>query len=1218
MKLDRLIFVNWGQLPSGSYDLGNLTLLTGETGSGKSTMLDGLQTVMTAGFKGITQYNSGQDEVGQGGRGKSRRDLESYIVGAEYSKFSRPLGAHGYVAAVFQPDAGEEQCKPMTAVVAASAHLEGLGESRQARLESFALYIADGAELVLEDFMPDVEAGQPVPLESIGRQLRAKYKVTEFHDKKSDYLCALYGRFRGKPSVPRDEAHMAARAWVQSIAYRKIGSVHELVRDEILDFDSRQLHQDIERISSLMKEVANLRKEGERLQGNVERLDALLALLHLTGAAHENHVVQELFAARLRLETEKGDERRHQLRIETNEGDKRRRTALIDDRKTRKDTLDTERTNLMARMQGIPAQQQKDQLDGRIKAASHGARRVLRDLSESLMAASLMDTKTQALLATPQSTGMDRVNQALEAVAEAYRHANIAPLRDASTRVFPMTTSEEQLEAADLREVALAFDAAADTGLQALFNALAAPQDSLQVAITQQSVLQESVRTEAEKRVRELQARKATLASGRVEYPKGVTFALRRLQEQFPSANAQVLCDLIEPKSEEWQPAIEGYLGNARFNIIVSPAWETRVLDYVRSQNWREVKVVQGKLCLADMARRTIPQHSIIHELSAPNEIAWAFLVSQYGSVVKVETTAELQDTNRGLMRDGKASGSRAYFLADARELVFGQKARERQLQAVTQDLDAAEKQAGEARDAEARLKVLQREVAGLKQATFDASSLVGLADELESAQRSLAALDLTELADMDKRVKQLRDEISDLESQNITDERANAVADEEIKAARRAVQELTARRDAALAAVQAQTHRLGELARLNPAVSFTELHRRVEDKLQGPHMTTAAAREAAIELSKVPELLMSQSREALSAFNQFCRIDERFVDALPFTALNAPFDDSYVKILALSAGASERVASLRKMGLFNNQIELEAATKSFNDVFTKHFCVEIKSRVDDGIRMLRQMNNELRNLKFGQDSFSIDWSRWEPQLHDYLEFFDAVTKLTESTEALDLFADNELEPKHVKIRDDLVKLLLDDEQERASKELFRIADYRNYRRYDILNNTESGGQVRLSEWGTGSGGQLETPAYIVRAAVVTNRLKMFDKGPSLKLLVNDEAFSRMDEPRARAVLSFMRDNLNLQIISAMPTMKAGAVKDEFNREFSFTRLKPVVNGELDFSIDCADNVFKTDKMRELWERQRLVARERAKQLFDLAEPPVKCAAVVVETAPAK
>ena len=36
MKLDRLILVNWGQIPSGDYDMGDMTLLTGETGSGKA------------------------------------------------------------------------------------------------------------------------------------------------------------------------------------------------------------------------------------------------------------------------------------------------------------------------------------------------------------------------------------------------------------------------------------------------------------------------------------------------------------------------------------------------------------------------------------------------------------------------------------------------------------------------------------------------------------------------------------------------------------------------------------------------------------------------------------------------------------------------------------------------------------------------------------------------------------------------------------------------------------------------------------------------------------------------------------------------------------------------------------------------------------------------------------------------------------------------------
>ena len=367
--------------------------------------------------------------------------------------------------------------------------------------------------------------------------------------------------------------------------------------------------------------------------------------------------------------------------------------------------------------------------------------------------------------------------------------------------------------------------------------------------------------------------------------------------------------------------------------------------------------------------------------------------------------------------------------------------------------------------------------------------------------------------------------------------------------------------------------------------------------------MSLEGARAELDELSRKPALLLGQSREALGDYHMTSRTDERFVEALPHQQMGTVFDPDYPKVVALLRAVQERLKALRSIGLYNNKTELASAVASFNDVFTKNFCAEIKTKVDDGIRTLRQMNNELKSLKFGSDRFSIDWSKWEPEFEEYLDFFNAVYRMTESADALDLFGDNGLSAKHLEIRDRLVKLLLDDDQERATRELLRIADYRNYRRYDIFNESDSGGRIRLSEWGTGSGGQLETPAYIVRAAVVTNRLKLFEKGPSLKLLANDESFAKMDEARARAVLGFLRDNLDLQVISAMPTMKAGALKDEFSREYSFTRLSPVPNGELDFMSDLDERVFKNDKMRELWERQRVVARERAKQLFDEAEP---------------
>ncbi|MCY1522204.1 hypothetical protein D9M68_570490 [compost metagenome] len=67
--------------------------------------------------------------------------------------------------------------------------------------------------------------------------------------------------------------------------------------------------------------------------------------------------------------------------------------------------------------------------------------------------------------------------------------------------------------------------------------------------------------------------------------------------------------------------------------------------------------------------------------------------------------------------------------------------------------------------------------------------------------------------------------------------------------------------------------------------------------------------------------------------------------------------------------------------------------------------------------------------------------------------------------------------------------------------------------------------------------------------------------------------------------------------------MKAGAIRDEFTREFTFTRLSPVENGELDFISECDSRELRPDKMRVMWEQQRRVAREQARMRFEVENP---------------
>ena len=118
----------------------------------------------------------------------------------------------------------------------------------------------------------------------------------------------------------------------------------------------------------------------------------------------------------------------------------------------------------------------------------------------------------------------------------------------------------------------------------------------------------------------------------------------------------------------------------------------------------------------------------------------------------------------------------------------------------------------------------------------------------------------------------------------------------------------------------------------------------------------------------------------------------------------------------------------------------------------------------------------------------------------------------------------------------------------------------------------------------------------------MTNRLKNFEKGINLKLLVNDESFAKMDERRAHDVMKFIRDSLGMQLICAMPTKHAGALKSEFTKEWCFTRTEAEANGEVDFISEADERELNTDKLRELWDLRRQEVRQQAQILFEEAE----------------
>lgn len=1202
MKLDKLILANWGQLPPGDYEFSNMTLLTGPTGAGKSTMLDGLQTVMTAAYPGIVAYNPGQEEVQPGQRrGKSKRTLESFVCGAEYAMFSRPDGAHGYVAAVFRPGPNESSAKPFTAVVAAAARVEGSGERRAAKLERLELIIVDDDALTIDDFLKDAAGNEWVAVEDIVKRLKAKYRrVTSYEGHKRDYLCALYGRFRGRTTVNWDETQNAAKAWSQSIAYKPIGSVHDLVRDDILEFDSRQLQESITRISDLMRQVTNLREEGARIAATVERLRILKAAVTDTTSAFEEQVQFDLLVARMHLRDDDARVAAERHKIASDHDIVERNNALRKKEQALRQGVDRSRIELAAKLSGIEAHGVKERLEERLKQATSTAKGTLEALLQSLLSAGRLENAARTLIGKPIAEQFPRLKKSVDALAQTFGATQLEQLAQLRDAVGDAARDEAPVPG-KLLQLVPAFEGA-NVGLTELYAALIGPTDSVSMAIAaEQSTLDDRILGE-QRAIKELADRKQRLAAGGGDYSRDAALAVDRIREELPQAHVQVLCDLVEPRSQEWQQAIEGYLDSARFNLLVKPEWEADAINLLQRVGSR-AKVVQGKHCLDRADASRVPRESIIHELHTDHPIAKAYLIEQYGAVVKVDNVQQLRTTPRGLMKDGRASGSRTMFVADKRELVFGRAARERALKEATAQLEVAEASLGRLGELKKTLETLRGILAHLREPSFDAQPLQAAATDIDHARRSLGQLDLTEVRELEARLEELEKQLKEFDATIESAANAIALAEERTQQSERVIKSIEARRGERLLELEAQIGRLKQLCEVNAERTYTVMSEQVDALLGSGTLSAADVVSRRDKLKTLPANRLGEVRELLADHNSKAKPEERFQAALPHLRDDQSFDACYGPLVSLGRSVSELHADLEGIGLYHNRHEVEKAERSFHDVFTKQFCVEIKTKVDDGVRTLRQLNAELQHLKFGTDRFSIDWSKWEPEFEEYYGFFKAVAELADSPHTIDLFGETELSAKHVQVRDRLVALLLDKDQERASRELLRIADYRNYRRYEIWNESDSGGRIALSTWGTGSGGQLETPAYIVRAAVVTNRMKLFDKGASLRLLVSDESFSKMDETRARAVLRYLRDNLDLQVVSAMPTRNAGALRPEFDREYSFSRVGVDGNGELDFILEPDDRIFRKDRMRDLWEAQRAQAREQARLEFEEREP---------------
>ncbi|BFM05157.1 ATP-binding protein [Halioxenophilus aromaticivorans] len=1206
MYLKRSITVNWGNLPAQELEYGPVNLFSGGNGSGKTTAADALQTLMTAAFDNLFNFNPGQDETTQKGRGgKQVRTLASYVLGCDDGAFSRPWDTDGYIAGVFHPTKGET-AEAFTAVIGVRAHLDRAGSSNQARQDELLLMIVPDEMLSLSHFVRDYPDGKhTTPITELPKLLRKEFgkQSVETYDKKGAYLARLYGALRGKrDAVSQQDAKNAARTFARFMAYKPVESIDQFVASEVLE--AHDMGDTIRRIRDLLRTVHGMEQEANQLRQGVQLLeqaklqanDYLDKWLERTalsyGAASQQYQLNQK-----QYLTEKDNQKTLNQGLRAVEEQK----AQLD---LRVEQSHQKLVSLEAKIQGIPALRNKHEMEQKKESLSN-------QLTEGV----------GPLLAQDQqrNTNLDALRNIQSLLS---RYSIELELKEFSSNAWRQTSKELQaLDASELPDVNQVFgrDWIDLSPLEAgqsrvhkeeqLHNRLADLLHDAEQQLTGEATdslnrkLDRLVDDRAntlkglEQQERLIQQRITNLEANQVNYPRYVEDAVQAIRNECPQADPRVLCDHVEILDSDWQMAIEGYIGGARFGILVEEDYEAEAISIVRRLKVKQrnsARVIQGNKAKQDAAQQSLPADSIFHAMRFSHRTAEHYLKASYGSVVQVDDAEQLRKTRRGITAEGMGSGNYALFrcdLADS-QLVFGEAARERNLQAQRQSLQDAVQQLTTANDAYQSVQQLSAQAARFKPLAWSTcfSGLLDTQRQLEAIENEIANLDLSDHQALEQQRDEIQAQFNNLDSERRALDTESGKLDEQLRSCNQSIDKLANRRDQLLEDKDNAEAYLLATTQYWPGLDVMPCIQAMDDQLLQVHseidfsaqeeFLTKCLNKACVELQKVLEHYNQQAQPA----------DQLMADS----AEDLHSAGFFGHVRQLQQQVDSLYNRLNNNVLLAKQEQLASLRDSFNTTFVSDLCNEIHQAIRDGERLLESLNQELQHHRFGADReyFTFEWE-WLPEFKEYWDFFREVIDIPNLGDGASLF-DSTLSKDAVQIRDRLLSLLLDGDEQQALRELERISDYRRYRRYDILKHPANKAPIRLSQYGTGSGGQLETPAYIIRAAAITSAFRFNEGDSHLRMVIVDEAFMHMDETRSREVIGYLTETLGLQLIFIMPTSKAGPFLDLISNQFVFAKVpSPTPVGELNTRVLVDRQQLNKERIRELWAQHRRVIRQQ-------------------------
>ncbi|MEE0201753.1 MAG: SbcC/MukB-like Walker B domain-containing protein [Muricomes sp.] len=630
------------------------------------------------------------------------------------------------------------------------------------------------------------------------------------------------------------------------------------------------------------------------------------------------------------------------------------------------------------------------------------------------------------------------------------------------------------------------------------------------------------------------------LRQGRKAYPKELEEARYELRNRLHErcgkfVNVQILADLLDIRDERWHNAVEGYLGNNKLLLVVEPQYAKAAMDIYQEMDKKKF----FRAAVLDTEKVLEEEHPVRPGALAGEVIAREAHVKAYidfflGNVMKCESVEELRRCRVGVTPDCVLYHS--YRLQHMNPENYTRRAYigETSMRQRIRQLDE-------------KCRALQEERMPLQEMLEQFRKIGQYEGLLQPVSEYMEWLnDVGKIPGKERQKKQLTEKMRTLREESVS-----AWEGEKLELMRRQEEKKMQIRTA-----QEEIWKNKEFISKCKSDSL-EMHAQLAD------------RERYFKEDAEFEELFAQFMEGRRSVNYDYLRRQRLGDRAP---LEEKKERAYQELVDIRSSYTQRYpnrtfsASIKDNVPYDRLLESlecddlegykEAAreqARSAVEHFKDDFIFKIRSAIREAYQRKDELNRIISRLDFGKDKYQFVITKNKgPDGKYYRMFMDDSLKINPSQlsqameNQLNMFT-MEHEDQYGEMMNELINIFIPpenatrEELEEAKKNMDKYADYRTYLSFDMqqIVQGEKDMTIGLSKMiKKNSGGEGQNPLYVALLASFAqvyriNLSPKIHRNPTIRLVVLDEAFSKMDAEKVASCISLIRGLGFQAIISA-------------------------------------------------------------------------------------